>query len=99
MGAAMWGLPDDYDRWACAGNPGWTYAELQPHIDRVENASNGAASPYRGSRGLLPTQPFRDTQLNFWTRSFLESTHAAGFERLADLSAPRPIEGAASAPR
>ena len=95
MGAAMWGLPDDYDRWARAGNPGWTYPELRPGIDRVEKVSNGLASPYRGRRGLLPTQPFGDAQLNLWTRSFLESAHAAGFERLADLSAPEPIEGVA----
>ena len=95
MGAAMWGLPDDYNRWARAGNPGWTYAELQSGIDQVEKASNGPAASYRGHHGLLPTQLLTDTQLNLWSRSFLESAHAAGFERLHDLSAPRPTEGVA----
>ena len=96
MAAAMWGLPEDYDRWARAGNPGWTYAELRPLIDRIEKTADNSQAKYRGSRGLLPTEPYGDSALGLWARSFLESAGAAGFERLADLSAPEPAEGAAA---
>lgn len=95
LGAAMWGTPDDYDQWARSGSPGWSYAELRPLIDRVEKAAGVPASPYRGGRGLLPTQPFAEADLLHWARSFLESAAAAGFQRLADLSAPEPSEGVA----
>jgi choline dehydrogenase len=30
------GHPDDYDRWANAGNPGWNWQDLQPYFARIE---------------------------------------------------------------
>ena len=42
----------DYDDWAAAGNPGWSYREVLPYFNRSEtNAQHGA--PYHGTRGPL----------------------------------------------
>jgi choline dehydrogenase len=49
------GQPGDFDDWAAAGNPGWSYKEVLPYFIRLENhcwgASDyhGAAGPYRVS--------------------------------------------------
>lgn len=93
--AAIWGSPEDYNRWAQAGNLGWSYAEIKPLIDSIEKATSQHATPYRGTEGSLPTQPFRDDELASWQRFFLESAIAAGFPRTVDLSAPIPEEGVA----
>ncbi|HXX82984.1 MAG TPA: choline dehydrogenase [Casimicrobiaceae bacterium] len=35
------GQPHDYDRWAAAGNPGWSFADVLPHFKRLEHAEDG----------------------------------------------------------
>ena len=32
----MRGLPDDFDDWAAAGNPGWTWGDVAPVFERIE---------------------------------------------------------------
>jgi 4-pyridoxate dehydrogenase len=46
------GNPGDYDRWAAAGLPGWSYAEVLPYFRRQESWEGGA-DPYRGGDGPL----------------------------------------------
>jgi len=46
------GQPEDYDRWATAGNPGWSYAEVLPYFKRLEHAIDGDAA-YHGRDGPL----------------------------------------------
>jgi 4-pyridoxate dehydrogenase len=46
------GNPGDYDRWAAAGLPGWSYAEVLPYFRRQE-AWEGGAGAYRGGDGPL----------------------------------------------
>lgn len=90
--AALWGMPEDYDRWAAAGNPGWAYADLRARIDQVEQCTQ-PESPHRGLRGALPTRPYGDAELSAWPLAFLQAAEGAGFPRLADLSAPEPAQG------
>jgi 4-pyridoxate dehydrogenase len=45
----------DYDRWAAAGLPGWSYAHALPYFRRQE-AWQGPPSEYRGTDGPLVTQ-------------------------------------------
>ena len=93
--AAIWGVPGDYDYWASLRNPHWSYAEIKPLIDRLEKATTASAVDYRGHDGIFPTKPYRDEELSFWQRCFLEAALATGFPRLADLSSPLPEEGVA----
>lgn len=90
--AALWGMPEDYDAWAAAGNPGWAYAEIRPLIDQIEQCAQADAA-YHGRRGALPTRLYRDDELSAWQLAFLQAAEAAGFPRLPDLSAPDPPQG------
>src|SRR5919199_1701847 len=55
--AALWPLPEDFDRWAALGNPGWSYAEIAPLIDQIENDGAAPLEPYHGHHGAIPTRP------------------------------------------
>jgi choline dehydrogenase/4-pyridoxate dehydrogenase len=48
----------DYDRWAAAGLPQWSYAHVLPYFRRQESWEGGA-NEYRGGDGPLTTQPTR----------------------------------------
>jgi choline dehydrogenase/4-pyridoxate dehydrogenase len=48
----------DYDRWAEAGLPRWSYAHVLPYFRRQESWEGGAG-PYRGADGPLTTRRSR----------------------------------------
>lgn len=52
----------DFDNWARAGNPGWSWADVLPYFKRSENATLQYADPYmHGTDGPLNVEdvPFR----------------------------------------
>ena len=53
---ALRALPDDYDRWASFGCPGWSYAEMLPYLRRMESDADFGDRPYHGSDGSIPVQ-------------------------------------------
>ena len=52
------GQREDYDRWAAAGNPGWSYDEVLPYFKRLEHAVGGDPA-YHGHDGPLWCSPIR----------------------------------------
>jgi choline dehydrogenase/4-pyridoxate dehydrogenase len=71
----------DYDRWADAGLPHWSYAHVLPYFRRQEAWEDGA-DPYRGGDGPLTTR---------WSRypdplagAFVDAGIAAGFPATDD---------------
>lgn len=44
----------DYDNWAAAGNPGWSYDEILPYFRRSERRLGNPDPKYRGTTGELP---------------------------------------------
>jgi choline dehydrogenase len=44
------GQPADFNDWAAAGNPGWTYPEVLPYFKKLEDHPWGA-SEYHGAGG------------------------------------------------
>lgn len=48
------GQPSDYDAWAQAGNPGWTFAEVLPYFKRTEQRIGTGDEQFRGRTGELP---------------------------------------------
>jgi len=71
--------PGDFDRWAAAGNRGWSDQDLAPFLRDIERR--------------LPLWQYRDDELAFWQKCFLEAAGAAGFARVHDLGDPDPAEG------
>ena len=52
------GAAADFDGWAAAGNPGWSYADVLPYFRRMETAE-GQSGQLRGQLGPLHVQPLR----------------------------------------
>ena len=94
--AAIWGLPADYDAWAEAGNPGWSYDDLRPLVQRIEGTSLDSSTPYRGLDGPLYTERMKEGELSIYQRYFIEACVADGFPRVDDMSGPAPEEGVGS---
>ena len=94
--AAIWGVPGDYDAWAKAGNPGWSYDDIYPLIQSVEGTAKDSETPYRGTRGPLYTHRMEESELSLYQRAFIDASLNTGYGRVADMGGPEPEEGVAS---
>ena len=52
------GQPEDYDRWAALGNPGWSFEEVLPYFKKSEDQERGA-DEYHGVGGPLKVSDLR----------------------------------------
>jgi choline dehydrogenase len=52
------GQKGDYDAWAAAGNPGWSYEDVLPYFIAMENRPSGEAR-FRGTSGPLTVSDLR----------------------------------------
>jgi choline dehydrogenase len=80
------GFASDYDRWAQAGNRGWSFAEVLPYFRRVETF-HPARDAWHGSDG--PIQVTRAAQDHPFARAFLQAGEQAGFPLSDDLNGAR----------
>ena len=78
----------DYDDWAAAGNPGWSYAELLPYFLRSEHNPEFAHSPYHGTDGPMGVSfpPSRNALCD----AFNDAMASLGFNELEDFNVPEP---------
>jgi 5-(hydroxymethyl)furfural/furfural oxidase len=53
---AIRAVPDDYDRWAAFGCPGWSYADMLPYLCRMESDADFGDRPHHGADGPIPVQ-------------------------------------------
>ncbi len=67
------GQREDYDRWAAAGNSGWSYADVLPYFKRLEHAVGGDTA-YHGVGGPLWRSPIAKRH------ELIEAVIAAGAE-------------------
>jgi 4-pyridoxate dehydrogenase len=81
------GHPHDYDRWAAAGLPDWSYANVLPYFRRQETWSGGSDA-YRGGEGPLATRPsdYADPLVD----AYLEAGEAAGYPTTEDYNGASP---------
>lgn len=82
------GPANDFDDWAAAGNPGWSYAELLPYFLRSEHNPELAGSPYHGVGGPMGVTFPRSR--NRLCEAFNAGMAALGFEELDDFNVPDP---------
>lgn len=77
------GHPSDYDGWAEAGNPGWSWSEVLPWFRRSEDNSRGADA-WHGVGGPLSVSDLRSP--NPICEDFLRAAEQAGFARNPDFN-------------
>jgi len=80
------GHPQDYDEWAAATIPAWSYAGVLPYFLRCED-HHGGASAYHGSGGPLAVEALRFR--NPLSGVFVEAGVTAGLPRNVDFNGPR----------
>jgi choline dehydrogenase len=80
------GHPGDFDDWAAAGNPGWSYREVLPYFLRSENNEDYPNSPYHGQGGPMNVTHIK--RPNPMTPAFLDAMHSLGFTRTEDFNGP-----------
>jgi choline dehydrogenase-like flavoprotein len=80
------GHPSDFDDWAAAGNPGWSYREVLPYFLRSENNDAYPDSPYHGHGGPMNVTYVK--RPNPMTPVFLDAMQGLGFKRTDDFNGP-----------
>lgn len=78
------GQPEDYDRIAELGNPGWAWSDMEPYFKKLENHALGE-SESRGKGGPVGVSIHPPSQLG---NAFIASGAALGLEKKADLNVP-----------
>jgi choline dehydrogenase-like flavoprotein len=81
--AFMRGHRTDFDAWAAAGNPGWSYEQVLPYFKRMEDVPDGDPR-YRGRGGPLAVGPTADPHP--LTLAFVEACRQAGHPPRADFN-------------
>lgn len=80
------GNPRDYDGWAAAGLPDWSWARCLPYFRRME-AFDGGDPAWRGRDGPLRVSRCKADHLLF--ERFLRAGEQAGHERASDHNGAR----------
>ncbi|WP_327044143.1 GMC family oxidoreductase N-terminal domain-containing protein [Microbispora sp. NBC_01189] len=84
---ALRGLPADYDEWARAGNPAWSWQEVLPYFRRLEDDLDFGGE-YHGQGGPYPIRRWRPDELLPGQVAFVEACIEAGFPEAKDHNHP-----------
>ena len=76
----------DYDRWAAADLPDWSYAHVLPYFRRAETRAQGA-DRYRGGDG--PLRVSTGSSANPLFDAFIEAGRQAGYAATGDMNGRR----------
>jgi 5-(hydroxymethyl)furfural/furfural oxidase len=85
---AIHAMPDDYERWAADGCPGWSFEDIQPVRRRLESDLNFGDAPYHGSDGPLPVIRLERDAWGPVDEALAESAAAQGHGWCEDHNAP-----------
>ncbi|RJO70633.1 choline dehydrogenase [Nocardia panacis] len=86
INAQVWtrGHREDFDGWAAAGNPGWSYKEVEPYFQRSERRTGSNKEHTYGSDGPLHIQEIRSQSPA--TAAFLSACAERGFHALPEAN-------------
>ncbi len=77
------GVAHDYDRWAAAGNQGWSYKDVLPYFKKSEHREAGA-NEFHGEGGELNVAPVTDpSSLN---ELFMQAARNQGYSLTDDFN-------------
>ncbi len=85
------GQPEDYDRWARAGAPGWAWNDVLPYFIKLESNADHTGDQLHGANGPLPVTSIR--RRHELIEAFIASAQANGVPRTNDFNG-RAQEGA-----
>src|SRR5690242_9158953 len=86
---AFRGTPSDYDGWAAAGNPSWSFDALLPSLRRLEDDRDfGTETGIHGRGGPTPVVRWGEADLVPLQEAFRAGCEATGAPWCADLNAP-----------
>jgi 5-(hydroxymethyl)furfural/furfural oxidase len=85
---AIRAMPDDYDRWAAAGCPGWSYAEMLPYLRRMEDDADFGDAIYHGRGGPIPVMRLPQHEWGPVDRALRDGALALGYPWCEDHNAP-----------
>jgi choline dehydrogenase len=86
------GHPSDYEGWVAAGCPGWSYDEVLPWFQRLEDQEDDT-SPWAGHGGPLPLRNAGKHDPNPTSAAFIEACRELGYPATDDFNGP-DMEGA-----
>src|SRR5437764_9438451 len=73
------GIPEDFDGWAAAGNPAWSWDEVLPYFCKLERDLDIQA-PYHGGDGPIPIRRWPRSEWLPPQDAFVEAWLEEGFE-------------------
>lgn len=85
---AVRALPGDYDRWAAAGCKGWSWPEMLPTLNAIEDDRDFGELAYHGRGGPIPVTRSTAADAGPVSRALAEAAVAAGHPEHPDLNAP-----------
>ena len=86
------GHPEDYNNWAYNGCPGWSYQDVLPYFQKLEDQEDDS-SEWAGHGGPLSVINARDHEHNPLSESFLAACRELGYPETDDFNGPQ-MEGA-----
>ncbi|TCO47423.1 GMC family oxidoreductase [Actinocrispum wychmicini] len=85
---AIRGTPQDYDEWAAAGNPLWSWDTVLPHLRALEDDLDFGDQDHHGTGGPVPVRRWRPDELTAVQQAFFDECLAAGRPYAADHNHP-----------
>jgi choline dehydrogenase len=86
------GHPSDFDQWAYTGCPGWSYQDVLPYFQKLEDYEDDT-NPLGGRGGPLAVASARLHQPSPMSQAFIDACIELGFARTDDFNGPQ-MEGA-----
>lgn len=81
------GAPEDFDGWAENGCPGWSYRDVLPFLQRVEDQED-ETSPVAGHGGPMAVANARLHDPNPTSAAFIEACKELGYPETPDFNGP-----------
>jgi len=86
------GHTSDYDNWAYNGAPGWSYRDVLPYFQKLEDQEDDT-SPWAGHGGMIHLQNAGQHGPNPTSAAFIQAAQELGYPRTEDFNGPQ-MEGA-----
>ncbi|MEQ8965815.1 MAG: GMC family oxidoreductase N-terminal domain-containing protein [Azospirillaceae bacterium] len=83
------GHRSDFDAWAAAGGPGWSFDALLPFFKRSERFSGGASALHGADGPLDVVLP--DSAVHPLVRDYMAAAESLGFPKIGDHNGPSMI--------